>query len=81
MCECAGVAELVVFTKVKTVLLPWRILVSSLSVSDGFGSVGASLNEWAQMLRVGGQHARPWPDAPSPKTAAVQDSCSLRGCT
>lgn len=50
--------------QLKIVLLSWRVLVSVLSVTDGFGSVGASLNEWAQMLGVvvvvgGGQHAMP----------------------
>lgn len=37
-----------------------------------FGSADASLDEWAHMLRVQGQQARDWPDAPSPKTAARQ---------
>lgn len=58
MCECARASLLVVFTKVKTLLLPLHFLLSSVSVTDVLGLVGAILNEWAQMLRVGGQHAR-----------------------
>lgn len=37
----------------KTVLLSWCDSVSSLCVTDGFGSLVARLNEWAQMHRAG----------------------------
>lgn len=81
LCVNVLVSRSLWFLQVESALLPWHILLSSLSVTDGLGSVGASLNEWAQMHRVGGQHGRPWPDAPSPKTDAMQDSPSLHGCT
>lgn len=76
VCERAGVSQLAVFfCPTQSARLSRRVPLSSLSVIDGFGSAGASLNEWARVLRVwtgGGQHAIPalGPVPPSPKTAA-----------
>ncbi|KAI9527716.1 hypothetical protein NQZ68_027806 [Dissostichus eleginoides] len=66
----------------QTELHPRRIWLSSMLVTDGSGSVGAIVNAWAQMLGQGGVSSlvlglMP----PHPKAAAMQDSCSLRGCT